>query len=168
MQASEDSDLKSLPSRGKGRDANVTKSAASTLAQDSPSEVRKYQQRLPPPPNRHPPTHVPTAGLFFWSRNQTPRYLFQSLTHHRTSFHRIHGLSLNIATNRVFTTSQQWNLICRGKPGHWGVSAKTTDVESRCSEDASITQNLLWHPPLPHPVFHQSRSQRVKVIGLVS
>lgn len=133
---------KSLPSRCKGRDANDTNSAASTQAQNSPSEMETYQHTRPPPPKQTPTYPCSHSSTFLWAKKPDTKESIQSLTHCRTSLHRIHGLSLNTATNRVFTASQQWNLIYRGKPGHWGVLSKTKDVESRSNGDAQITQTL--------------------------
>lgn len=103
------------------------------LSQGSPSEIRKYQQ-TPASPNRYPPTHGSHSWPFLLAKK--PDTENQSLTHYRPSRHRIHGLSFNTATDRVLTTSLQTNLICRGKPGHWGVASKTKDVESRPNADA--------------------------------
>lgn len=126
--------------------------------------MKKYQRRLPPPSGQTPTDPRSQSWPSLVVRKSGTKVSIQSLTQCRTSLHRIHGLSLNTTTNRVFTTSQLWHLIYRGKPGYRRVLSKTKEVESRSNGDLDNT--FVQHPPLLHPVFHQSRSQRAKLIGL--
>lgn len=108
------------------------------LAQGSPSEIRTH-------PRTQAPTNTPVAQASI------------SLSHPSQDFPSQNPcLSLNAAADRELTTSQQWDLICRGKLGHWGVSSGTRDGESRSNGDAQKTRPALY-PPLLHPVFHQSK-----------
>lgn len=104
--------------------------------------------------NSHFPQHAPTypyshSWPVFFGQETRCQGIYFNLTHHRTSLHRIHGLYLNTVTDRLFTSSQQWDLIRRGKLGHWGVSSRTKDLEGRSNGDAQITKCVSVPSPTP-------------------